>query len=899
MPVPWAQIPKSNDFLFCQVALSCPCCPRIDFVTPPVHAAQAARFPAEADTLSGMFEQRAAFTPDLPAIVTANEALSFGELDRMSRLVAGTLDRLPDPDRPVVLLMREGQSLFASILGAARAGRIFIPLEVTGAETWISRVITTSNAAFVIADEQAEDMARRAAGHGVGVLTVTEILESGAPPLHEVRARPQDVACVIYTSGSTGQPKGVVFGHDFMLHRIVARQRRYRFRLGCRFGHFRSSSYSAGLSNTLAALFSGAEVHILNLRAEGMHRLASWLNAHRITHAAFTSSLFRTWLSTLPESFRFPHIRVLSVAAEPVYGSDLARIGRHLSGDWCMIHSLSSTETGVVTSADFGPGSDLSAVLPAGAAIEGVEVTLEDEAGQPVPRGEIGEIVVRARYLAKGYWNDPENTRLRFAEEADGRRVYRTRDYGRFRPDGALEHLGRKDRKIKLRGYSVEPHEIECALLRLPGVRDAVVLVDGEGDEAKLCAFVSGPKDYSSRGGSDLRKALSKDLPQHLVPVRVVVLPSLPLTPRGKVDRSMLLKRLPRRHPERSRPPADEIERMLFDVWGKTLRRRDFGVDDSVHDLGATSLQIFSVFSWLDALGWNLSPSLILEAPTIAQQAEILRSRSPTCRQVGRLKPFREGGDRQPLFFAHARRGDILYARELSLLMRENRPVYGLRAPHLDGSEPLPRSVEDMAAAFIADVKRVQPTGPYNLCGYSFGGRLAFEMACQLCERGDVVSFLGLIDTQVEATKRYAPSGDIAPKGIRKLGAFLWSMGVAIFYWQDEIRMLLGKPVPPDRRLAYYNYIFLVASRRYRQKVYAGSAVIFASKDTGEAHQKGWSTVVHGELEVLEFPANHRCIIWPPINLSLAEAIDTRLEALEESAATVVTQEPKRVIHAI
>ncbi len=850
-------------------------------MTPPVHAARAASFPAEADTLSGMFEQQAAFTPDLPAIVASNEALSFGELDLLSRRIAGALHRLPAAG-PVVLLMRESPLLFAVMLGAARAGRIFIPLEITGAASWMARVVASSGAAFVIADEKGRDLAQRIAGDQALFLDADALAESDAPPLSGHHAQPDDVASILYTSGSTGHPKGVAMDHAFILRGVRVRGARYGYRPGDRFGHLRSSGYSGGFHNSFAALLNGAGVYAFDVRTQGMHRLAAWLNSNAITQIAITGSLFRTWLARLPETYRFPHLRVLQASAEPVYGSDLQRLGRHLSGNWRLLHGLSSTEMGVITHAEFGPASPpIEGALPVGWPLPDVDIRLEDQNGHAVAPGEEGEIVIRSRTLARGYWKDDEATAARFSQEKDGRCVYRTRDMGRFLADGTLEYLGRRDRKIKLRGYSVEPYEVECALLRLPNVRDAAVVIDGEGDAATLFAFISGPRDCTPEAAKSLRDRLASDLPPHLVPARVTVMPSLPLTPRGKIDRNLLLKCLPRKSDTPVRPPSDDIERTLFEIWRRTLRRSDFGIDDNFHELGASSLQVFYVFSWLDALGWNLPPSMIFEAPTIAQQAEILHLHPPFQGAAGRIIPFRETGSLAPVFFIHARKGDILYARELYPLLKENRPLYGIRAPILDGSEPILRSVEEIAATYLADARRVQPKGPYNICGYSFGGIVAFEMARLLRAAGEEVALLGMIDTQMQAKGRYAPSGARAPRGLKKVGAYLWSLGVAVSYWQDEIRMLLKMPVPHERRLAYYTYTYMQASRRYQWQLYDGSAVMFSSAGRAERHSKSWSPFFKGGFEVLEIPGDHSDIIWPPLNGVLAEAINAKLDAIE------------------
>ncbi len=834
-------------------------------------------------SIYAQFELQVAAHPHLPAVVTLSGTTTFEELDRIVRRIAAELVLLPHSEKPIALLMREGVLLFATILAASMANRIFIPLEITGARSWLARVVAASGAAFVVTDRSGQEDGLRIAGERPVLLAET-LAETSRGPLLQSRSKSRDIAFIIYTSGSSGQPKGVAADHGFALHRVAARRKRYQFQAGARFGHARSCGYSAGLNTALAALLSGAGLNIFDLRGEGMHCLAPWLNARGITHLSLTSSFFRTWLATLPQDYRFPELRALSAAAEPLCGSDLARMATHLVGDWRLLHSLSSTETGVMTSAVFTPSSQVQqGVLPVGSPISGVEVRLEDEKGNLVSTGEAGEIVVHAEHMAHSYWNDPGATAAAFSTDSRGRRVYRTRDFGRWNEEGVLEHLGRKDRKIKLRGYSVEPHEVECALLRLPGIRDASVVVDGTGDGARILAFVSGPEDLSAAKGKEIRDELARDLPPQLVPAEVVALEALPLTPRGKVDRQALLQRRSAPMRAAARLPSNDIERMLFDIWQKTLHRKDFGIDDSFHDLGATSLHIFSVFSWLDALGWNLAPSMIFEAPTITQQAVRLRDYASPESTSRTVVTFRDTGEKPPLFFVHARKGDILYARELFPNLKGDRPYYGLKPPPLDGKSRIPRTIERIAASFIADIKKIQPEGPYHLCGYSFGGTVVYEMAQQLTAAGEGVAFLALVDTSTDPRERIGGRRVRRKRRpfqkIRKFFDPLWAVGVLVSYWQDEIRMQLRAPVMYERRLNFYNYIYMRASHRYRRRPYAGRMVVFSRLGQAKTHREQWTQLVLGGVDVHEIPGNHGEIVWPPVNALLAEALDKSLAA--------------------
>ena len=207
--------------------------------------------------------------------------------------------------------------------------------------------------------------------------------------------------------------------------------------------------------------------------------------------------MLRTWLASLPDDLRFPALRFVGATDERLYAEDVIRLSRHLEGDWRIGYRYSSTEAGTITAQVFTssrlPDSGIVAVS-VGRPVDGVEVCIKDETGALVAPGEIGEIVLRSRFLAQGYWNNPELTAKVFQTDPldSAIRIYRTGDLGRWRSDGTLELVGRKGRRIRLRGYNVEPVQVECELMRQPGVTDAVVFLhDGTaGQEPCLVGYV-------------------------------------------------------------------------------------------------------------------------------------------------------------------------------------------------------------------------------------------------------------------------------------------------------------------------------------------------------------------------------------------------------------------------
>ena len=852
-------------------------------------------------TLAGRFERQAALTPDNIAVVMDEGSVSYRGLDTMAGRIAAGLGRMRDTHRPVALMLPEGPLLYAAMLAAAKANRIFVPLELTTPESWLSNIVSNSGIAHILTDRSTFAAAEKLAGPDVTVLAAEDLQRNADSQLCASSASDSAPAYVIYTSGSTGRPKGVAISNRGALHRVLTRTERSRIKPGDRLAHLRSSGFVAGITNVFATLLNGATVLPFDVSKYGFRKLASWLVAQEITSFTITSSLLRTWLASLPEDCKFPKLRVVAVGSEPLYAADLACIAQHLVGDWLLVHSCGTTETGAFASGVFGPKSSIEqGILPVGKTLPGYEVLLEKEDRSIAASGEVGEIIVKSAFLALGYWKEPALTASAFLAEGDAC-IYRTGDLGRWRKDGNLEHLGRKDRKVKLRGYTIELYEVECGLLAIAGIRDAVVILHKDDPEnSRLVAYVAASKDIANPTGQWLRSELAKRLPLYMVPADIVFLDALPLTGRGKVDRSALP---PPPDPaenrcKASRGPSGEREHRLAAIWQEVLKIPNIGADDDFYELGGTSLQALLIFARIaTTFGRDFPPTRMIQAATIARQAELLLGDSGAS-AAQTLVPFRTEGSAAPLFIVHGVFGDIMFGRELVRGLKSDRPVYGVQPPPLDGTHLVPRKMEDIAAAYLAEIRKVQPNGPYFLAGYSFGGTAALEMAQQLTRAGERVAFLGMIDTDYDG--RYEVAGEQAVSRIARhmhqmrrqnmlaylgkrvlntLGYYAAMARETAQQLPNELRSLFGRPIPYEERAPCYRRIYLRASFRYTPRPYPGSIAICARKGAAEWHRERWRPIALGGLTVRETPANHFDIVWPPYSTMVAEWFDACLDS--------------------
>ncbi len=635
-------------------------------------------------------------------------------------------------------------------------------------------------------------------------------------------------------------------------------------------------------------LLSGACLFPFDLHRQGLQKLAPWLIDQKITYISFSGSLLRAWLTSLPDDIRFPSLSFVRATGERLYGQDVMRLARHLQGDWRIGHSYASGESGTIAAQVFTPSHPPQlGIVAVGRPVNGVEVLIEDERGTPVVQEEIGEIVVRSRFFAQGYWKNPDLTSKVFQTDSldPTIRTYRTGDLGRWRSDGMLEHVGRKGRRIRLRGYNVEPFQVESELMRLPNITDAVVLLyDGAvGEEPSLVGYVVAPTNASS---SAIRRALAERLPPYMVPSHVIVMDSFPIAASGKID----LDALPPLHKEKPksanfRNPSDERERELCTIWQDVLKLPKIGIDDDFFELGGTSLQALTVFAKIEArLGCSLPPSTILQAPSIARLADFIRATTGTS-----LVPFRTSGKGLPLFLVTAGNHAVMQCRHLVGDLQSDRPVFGLQPLPLDGKHGIPRTIESMASSYLVEIRRVQPHGPYFLAGHCFGGRVSFEIAQQLLRDGERVSFLGLIDTLfhhkfVERSPVLSEAARVSVKARDVQGVQeLLTRGWGFIKWRVWCRLIdfwfrQGHSVPHKHQLSYYAWLCKRAKLYYTAKPYVGHMTIFSSAGNSEIQRAHWAPLARGGLTVLEVPATHADILLPGPSKILADQFDTCLD---------------------
>jgi amino acid adenylation domain-containing protein len=693
-------------------------------------------------------------TPEATAVVFEGWHMSYAELNRRANQLAHRLQGMGvGPDALVIIAMEKSLDMLVGLLGILKAGAAYVPLDPEYPQERLSFVLEDTAAAVLLTQEK---LVARFPTHGAQVIEIDrqwEMIaeESDANPV--TTAGPDNLAYVIYTSGSTGQPKGAMVTHRALVNYLTWAAKYYRVTEGEGAPVHSPVGFDLTVTSLFTPLLVGQQIIVLRDR-QGIEAIDNALRNCR------DFSFFKITPSHLDAiSLRLP--------AEAVRGCSRVIIlgGEELSAETISFWRANAPKTRIVN--EYGPtetvvgcciyevpaGFSKTGPVPIGEPIANTQLYVMDEQLQPVPVGVAGELYIGGDGLARGYLNRPEQTAEKFTPHpfalVPGTRLYKTGDLARRLADGNLEYLGRIDNQVKVRGFRIELGEIESLLLQHPAVREAVATAreDTPGDKRLIAYIVAGTQEPAP-SPHDLREYLKEKLPEYMMPSSFVLLDVLPLTPNGKVDR----RALPAPDRVRAEPeetfvaPRDTLELQLAHMCEDLLGIHPIGVTDNFFEIGGHSLLAERLMAGVrKRFSPDITISVFLQEPTIDHLAQMVRAVDGTI-QWSPLVPIQPHGSELPLFCIHSLSGDVLNYYNLARHLGDDRPVYGLQAVHPSELAEDHVSLEEMAAAYLAVIAEVQPTGPYHLVGYSFGCVVAFEIAQQLKRRGEDICSLALVD---------------------------------------------------------------------------------------------------------------------------------------------------------
>lgn len=584
-------------------------------------------------SLSHRFRTRVLQHPDRLAIESADRRLTYAELGHAVNATANAiLRRSSQGPQRVVLLVDQGISAVIATLGTLGAAAAYVPLDPMLPADQLLDLVGHADPALIVAGRGYLALARTVLRDPSRILCIEEIEADEDVSEPAVAVSPDSLAYIYYTSGSTGKPKGVCDNHRNVLHNIWRYTTNLHIGIDDRLTLLQAPHFSGAVSSMFCALLNGAACFPFDVRRDALEPVGAWLRSNRITMFHSVPAIFRQVIS----GGDFPALRCVRLEGDRASSRDIELFRRHCPAGSLLANGLGATECGLVRQWRIAADAAVpEGPVPIGDAVADMEVLLLSDDRKEVLMGEVGEIAVRSRYLALGYWRQPDLTATRFLSDGPDPtlRTYLTGDVGRMLPNGLLQYLGRKDFLSKIGGQWVDVDAVERVLLTVPGVRESVVSIREETDRDPLLVAYVVANQGAELSAQEMRRQVAARLPPPMVPSAWVILPELPLNANLKVDRAALPAPVHATAAGRADyvAPRNLLERQLRDVWGEVLGIERIGIHDDLFGLGADSLTITRVRNRLaSALSLEIPIAMLFDRPSIAELAnEIEESAGP------------------------------------------------------------------------------------------------------------------------------------------------------------------------------------------------------------------------------------------------------------------------------
>jgi aspartate racemase len=815
--------------------------------------------PGTGERIDQVFVAIARTQPDAEAVVCGRERWTYHELDRRAEALAERLREAGVASCGVVAFERpRGPEAVAAMLAILKCGCAYLPLEPGIPAARKDALLTIVGPSAVIT---------------AGVVNALPSASGGTSTHPSPRA---DDAYVLFTSGSTGVPKAVFAPHRGVL-RLVRHVDYVRLDASVRFLQLAPLAFDASTLEIWGPLLNGGTVVILPEEVPALTELGRVLAEERVTTAWLTASLFNRIIDSAPEILR--PLRQVLTGGEALSVPHVVRALAELP-DTAVINGYGPTETTTFATAfavprPFDPASSR---VPIGSPIPDTQVYVLDEQREIQPIGVAGEIFIGGGGVGRFADRTLEDAAfvINPFSTTPGARLYRSGDRGRMLSDGTFDCLGRLDRQLKIRGRRIEPGEIESVLRRHPDVREVAVLAppDAAG-ERRLVAYVTPVAVRTSdaaTAAATLREFAAAVLPDYLVPSHIVFVPSLPLSTTGKID-AIALEQLAIEPSAGNHDghiaPRTPLEAVVAGVWASVLRLESSSIDDNFFDVGGHSLLALQLIHELNvALGLNLPTRLIFIEPTIAGIARAieceLAAQFGKTKQYEALVPIKPGGTRPPFFLVAGGVGGeaelVVYAG-LSRYLDARQPFFGLRARGVDELIEPHENVEKMAAEYIQEIRRVQPSGPYVIGGSCVGGVVALEMAQQLQHAGQELRALVLIDSFVPRWSRFMRNEIVNFWSLRLRPELQWAKANGFFEYARIWRRRLVNPTPEEesaQRQVEVMRTYLARLTAYKPRRYDGRVILLrAANPRAEDPVTRWRSIMNGPFEVHDIPGDH------------------------------------------
>jgi amino acid adenylation domain-containing protein len=844
--------------------------------------------------------------PDAPAVQDSERHLSHRQFDELTDRVAAELSRLGvQPGDRVGLCIDRSVALVAGLVGIVKCGAAYVPLDPTYPRDRLEVMQQDADLALTLVSRRHHHWIAESGGN-VQVWEDLEACLDGEADRPAVPDDPERTVFVVFTSGSTGRPKGVEMPHRAIANLVDWQLARSSFRPAARVLQYSSISFDVSLQEIATTLASGGQLFMVaDEERRDPRRLLHLLDELRIERLFLPFVALRSLVEVARHGGGLPDsLAEVITAGEQLRVDDALRAAFAERPGITLDNQYGPSETHVIT-AHLLDGDPVGwpDLPPIGKAIANCDVALLDDDRRPVSDGEVGELYLGGRNLAHGYIGRPDLTAERFVTieiDGDERRCYRTGDLGRADEQGDIHFLGRTDHQVKIRGHRVEPGEISAVAGRMPGVTHCLTHTFHKASGAPFLVtyyVADGDDPGTAVPPTELRRYLRAHLPDYMVPAFVLRLDRIDLGPSGKAN----LQTLPDpRHAAVTAAPdyATDTERRLAAIWTEVLEFPNLPPDVDFFDLGGDSLAAVTLFLRISE---EFDVELPLATVTRASTLQALASRIDTHGSLGddgyrSLQVLQEGEPGvPPLVLAHGGGGNVLIFSELAVNLGPEQPVYAFQWSGWDGHRG-ETTVDEMADAYVGELRRFAPDGPYRLGGHCIGGLIAIEMAHRLVQQGAEIQGPLIVsdapnlaarshrsgepDSDADTSQQFdamvdellarvppelrtegwrgrsrnagaAPDSGPGPKldPIRAtLHRFPWllrtakSTRSALQFAAIQATVRMGRELPMDRRLQYCTETLIRTAKRHRPRPWSGDVLYFrtATFAAREMALEGW-----------------------------------------------------------